>query len=385
MPSRDPVAGPSTPGGLTPVRAQVPDAASRRVRALCADDIEQVAALRPRAFRGREHDDPVRLAEYLERIFLGNPYRDDELPSLVHEDAAGRVTGFLGAVPRAMSFHGSGIRAVVATQMMVAPESRGLAALELARALVAGPQDLTLSDAVNEPARRILARVGAQEVMLHGFTWERVIRPVQRLRSSLPRDRVLLRAAGVAAQPLIAMADAAATRHTAFRATRPEGSMVPVDAAEVVAAADKVLAAFDLRPVFDAQTYAWLLKEAGCKKELGPLSGGIVHAPAGDVAGWFLQYVAPRSASFVLQFAARRGKERLVMEHLLQDALRRGAVAATGRLDASLLPLAEEMRLTLRRQPPWTMAHSRRPELLRAIETGRAFLSRLDGEGWLSF
>jgi hypothetical protein len=46
--------------------------------------------------------------------------------------------------------------------------------------------------------------------------------------------------------------------------------------------------------------------------------------------------------------------------------------------------------LTLRssfflRNGSWTLAHSRRPELLGSIFSGNAFFSRLDGEGCLRF
>jgi len=37
------------------------------------------------------------------------------------------------------------------------------------------------------------------------------------------------------------------------------------------------------------------------------------------------------------------------------------------------------------RDGPWVLIHSRRPEILPAVERGDAFLSRLDGEWWLSF
>jgi hypothetical protein len=84
-------------------------------------------------------------------------------------------------------------------------------------------------------------------------------------------------------------------------------------------------------------------------------------------------------------FAARKATQNLVMDHLLYDAARHGAIAVAGRLDPSLLSMVSGPTQCLRYQPPWTLAYSRRPEILRALEKGDAFFSRLDGEWWLSF
>jgi hypothetical protein len=105
----------------------------------------------------------------------------------------------------------------------------------------------------------------------------------------------------------------------------------------------------------------------------------------GEVAGWFGHYVETRKISQVVFFAARRPAQALVMDHLLYDAARNGAIAVTGRLDPALLSVLGGPIHCLRYQPPWTLAYSRRPEILRALEKGDAFFSRLDGEWWLSF
>jgi hypothetical protein len=95
--------------------------------------------------------------------------------------------------------------------------------------------------------------------------------------------------------------------------------------------------------------------------------------------------VLARHESQVLQLAARPGAQGLVLSHLKRDAWDHGATAVTGRLDPSLLPALEAERACFRHGQPWTLSYSRRPEVLRAIERGKAFVSRLDGEWWLSF
>src|SRR5438552_2408867 len=104
------------------------------------EDPPDVVALRQQVFRFSERDSPDRLAHYLEQIFFRHPWADEELTSLVYEDERGRVAGFLGIIPRPDRLPLEPVRAAVATQLMVAPERRGLVGRRLMRTFLTGPQ-----------------------------------------------------------------------------------------------------------------------------------------------------------------------------------------------------------------------------------------------------
>lgn len=358
---------------------------SGRIRPLRADDLPDIVALRRRSFNSGQRTDPVDLAGYCERVFLRNPWRDEELSSLVYENAAGQPMGFIGVIPRRMVFQGQPIRVAVATQMMVAPEARGLAGLQLVRKLLSGPQDLTLSDTANDTARRVWTTVGADEILLYGFSWERVLRPWRSLRWQVADKHLALRAAAYAAGPFLVAGDMIAKQFPAYHIPRPAGTLGRLDAETITTHADRLMQDRVLRPAYDVQSLGWLLAEAAEKKEFGSLGGGIVRSVDGEIAGWFAHYTAKRKVSQVVLFAARRATQALVMDHLLYDVARLGAIAISGRLDPALLPMLPAPVHCLRYQAPWTLAYSRRPEILRALEKGDAFFSRLDGEWWLSF
>jgi hypothetical protein len=343
-------------------------------------------ALRRRSFRSGEREDPVDLAAYCDRVFFRNPWYDPELPSLVYEDARGRPIGFIGSIPRRMIFQGQPIRVVVATQLMVAPESRGLAGRNLVRALLSGPQDLTLSDTANEPARRIWTSLGAANALLYGFTWERVLRPMRHLRTQLQDRQYLRRFAAFAARPFLAAGDAIVGRvQSEYRLQSPAGTLEPLDPTTIVAHVDQIFGEYALRPLYEVGPLGWLFAEAAEKHLFGTLSGGIVRDRDGQVAGWFVYYVGRRKVGQVLQIAARHGAHEMVIDHLLFDAWKRGAVALKGRLDPSLLQALANPQFCLRHEEPWTLVYSRRAEIMRALERGDSLLTRLDGEGWLSF
>ena len=106
-----------------------------RVREFLKDDIPEVTAFWQRVFRERAEPLPSDwVAAYFDEIFFGNLWRDEDLPSLVAEDDQRNLVGFLGVIPRRMTFQGKPIRVAVSTQFMVDPSlCPGFASIELLR------------------------------------------------------------------------------------------------------------------------------------------------------------------------------------------------------------------------------------------------------------
>jgi hypothetical protein len=72
-----------------------------------------------------------------------------------------------------------------------------------------------------------------------------------------------------------------------------------------------------------------------------------------------------------------------VLDALLADARERGAVAVQGRVEPHLLDRLPERRALFHKSGYLPLIHSPRPELLHAIHSGRALLTRLAGEWWM--
>jgi hypothetical protein len=366
----------------------VPDGAPGRLRAFRPDDIPAVAALRQRVFRLSERTDLDDLTDYCERVFCHHPWPDEDLPSLIYEDDHGRPVGFLGVIPRPMRLGDEPIRAAIATQLMVAPESRGLVGRWLARAFFLGPQDLSLSDTANDAARRLWESVGGTVAQTHSLGWTRVLRPGRLAVSQMAPHGWWRRAVMLAARPVLLAGDAVATRVAALTRIPPEpaGAVEPITPAAMAAHAEAVLKSYTLRPDYDERAAtAWLLDMAAEKRQFGPLQGALVRAPDGTVAGWFLYYGRRDGVAEVLEIAARRPSRALVLAHLLRHAWRAGAAAVAGRLEPVLLRELAGERCALKVDGPWLLYHSPRPEIMDVVECGDAMLSRLDGEWWLSF
>jgi hypothetical protein len=137
-----------------------------------------------------------------------------------------------------------------------------------------------------------------------------------------------------------------------------------------------------LGPQYDRPSVAWLFGILAQRKGRGTFRK-IVVRDGSAVAGWYLYYLNPHGVSEVVQLAARPGTISEVLDHLLDDAERRGVIAVSGQVDPEYLSTYSEWRCLFHQRSSWILIHSKRDELLQPIYRGEAFLSRLEGEWWI--
>jgi hypothetical protein len=351
-----------------------------RIRPFSPDDIPAIVALRPKAFRKSERASAADLGAYLEQLFFRNPWRDPALPSLVYVEATGQVTGFLGVVPRPARFEGEPIRIAVGTQLMVDPAGRGFAGIELMRAFLSGTQDLSFADLAGDVSRKLWTALGASVSQLQSIGWTKPLRPSRFAAAVWARGRGA-RGFALGLRPLWWLLDAFAAPPLA-----PEGLQTTALTAAMLAdhLAD-LLECMTLRPEYDEPAVRWLLEQLTAKRGLGELQRRAVVDEDGAVIGWWLYYANPRGVGQVAQVAARKGRYEDVLAYLFHDAYARGLTALAGRLEPDIVPALGTEGVWLHRDGPWALVHSPRPELVAAILGGEAFLSRLEGEWWMSF
>ncbi len=336
------------------------------------------------------------VARYFRNVFLDHPYHEDGIASLVYEDDAGVIAGFIGALPRRMVFRGRAIRAAVATQLMVeSGRRRGFVAFELLCALFAGPQDLTFSDGANERSAAIWERTGGEIVRPYSLDWTRVLRPASYLRHRLERTGATGPARAMA--PICRAVDVIAARVSSRILNVDRGSVLGVPFGPPNARlADADLTSADVRallveaspslyPSYDAPSLAWLLEQAGRTRQHGILRARLCLGPQGDAAGWYVYYARPGGVSQVLQLGGKPKAIADVLANLFADAHRRGSVAVAGQVEPRWLREISDAQASLSCNSLGVLVHSRDREIVHAVQRGDSFLSRLDGEWWLRF
>jgi hypothetical protein len=350
------------------------------IRRFTPDDVASVVALRQRAFAHSAHSCAADAEAYFHEIFFRSPWTDPELSSLVSEDAAGNIVGFLGIIPRRMQFQGQPIRVAVPTQIAVAPEHRGIAGVLLLKRLLAGPQDLTLSDVVNDTMRVLWERLGGTTLALHSLQWIHALAPVTFSAARIPGS-VAWRVARRALRPLLRFGDAAATR-----ARRREERHRPRGTALDPASLNGDAGAFtsgQLVGNYSGQDLAWLLAQTARKPDCSGLRVVSVDEE-GARLGWYAYVPRRGEIADVVHVAAPTGKYASVLAHLVADARERGGLALRGRFEPRhVREWTEPAQVAC--DGPWVTAYSKRPELIAALHRPDAQLSRLDAEWWLNF
>jgi len=373
---------------LTPIQSwSLWDQFAGYVRALEPRDIPSIVHLHSRVYgekyRGREEA----LRADLERIFFDNPWYRDDLPSLVYEANTGEVVGCVGVLPRPMRFKGRPVMAAVTHSFMVEPGSRAtLAAVHLVSSFFSGKQDLALAE-VNNLSRRIWEGAGGISSILYGLRWTRLLSPSRHVLSLL-KNRGLPPIPAALLDPLCRLMDmlAPSISGKALRFPAPDGAVcADLDVRVLGESFHAFTEGRLLKPIYDSRSFEWLVRALDANMSYGDLQKAVVRDPAGHVQGWYLYYMKPSGLAEVVQLVATAESMAMVLDSLFSQAKQRGAVAVTGQVDPTFFrDLSDNHCIFHQAADSWLMLHSRDPEILHSVESGRAFLSRLEGEWWIS-
>ena len=322
------------------------------------------------------------VAQYIRKVLCESPWCDPEIPSWVAVEN-GKIIGVESVVPRPMMHGERVIRAAVSCQTYVHPESRGIAGIQLTRALLSGPQDVTIADGASLMGAKVMEALGALVSPLHRMSWIRPLRPAQAALALAAARRQALRPLAVVGTPFAALADACLTRIPPLRCT-PRLYEEELDPAKLLAAFDELGSQFTLRPVYDINSLDWLYGELAAKNRHGPLQARLVRDAGGKVAGWFMYYLNS-GLSRVLQIMARKDATRPVLEHLFRHAADRGTVALEGRIEPRFTYDMGNMHCFFQSSSELTLLHARDPAIMASLMQGDAFFTRMEGEWWLRF
>jgi hypothetical protein len=358
---------------------------ARAIRPLAREDLPEVASLYEHVARSGSRTAPPGLAGYFERAFLDGPATDPEIPSLVYVDEADRVAGFLGSSVRPLRFDGRKLRMGVSGQLVTEPRIRSVAAgAFLMREYMAGPQDLTITDTASTAVRRIWEGLGGETSHLACVGWVRVFEPARFATEMRARRRNADRP-GSATRAISAALDAVGSPFARglLRTPVPTTTTEELSPGACAQYLETVAASFRLRPAYEDEAFVtWLLDEVAAVRSRGTLVARLVRGVSGAVRGWYLFYFQPGGIAQTLQVAAGEHEAGDVLDQLLHDARSLGACAIQGRVEPHLLEALAGRRCLLHPSGYVALLHSREEEIRYAIQSGRALLTRLEGEWW---
>lgn len=358
------------------------------VRPFAADDVPAVAALFQEIFLDPRKAAPAGLAAYMRRLYLDGGADRADIPSLVHVDEAGAITGFIGADTLTMRHGDRVLRAAIAGSLMVRDhDGDPMAGARLLKAFLAGPQDLSLSETASEVAARMWTSLRGVVLTQYSFDWMRMFRPGSFAVHAAARRFAPLRLfapLGRGVDRLVAMGMKGDGLYwPGMREPRPlPGGLAvrEIDAAAFIALVEPLTAQFALRPQWVPGQLESIMADARHKPVYGELVLCAVEARGAPV-GAFAYHVRAGRIARVLQILARPGQAGHVVDCLIGDAFRRGAAALRGRTQPALLDAMLGRRIALVNVGS-TVVHARDPALVEACRAGELFFNGLAGEHW---
>lgn len=360
------------------------------IREFRVEDIDAVSALRLEVF-GTNQSAPLEvLKRHFHQVFFENPWGGASgCSSYVWEEDDESIGGFIGVLPRPMTFDGQPLRGVVGTQLMVHPErASAFAGVHLLRALFACDCDVILTDGATSEAAAFWESGGGDRLWLQSLKWSRTLRPAREVVRIAGRSRPGMRMIARALDPVLALVDSvfARLRPNRFRETSSVFSEDPLTPESLIEGARQLPAHKAVRMAYDEASLAWILERARENSWQGELLGAVLRDECGAIRGWYIYYLNPRrGTSEVLQVVGMPGSEEDVLAHLFASAWKRGAVSLRGTMDTRLADAINERHGRFRLGAPWTMCYSKRPDVLAALHRGDAQFSRLDMEFWMQF
>lgn len=352
-------------------------------------DSDAVARLFQKRLRHRDSAPPSELAPYLRTLFLESPGCDPEISSLVHLNAEGSLSGFIGVNALPMVFHDKPIRtAICGTLMVDAPESDPMAGARLMRGFLSGPQDISFSETANEIAGQMWTKLRGMVLPQYSLEWIRVIRPsafavdvaasrFKVLRSVLPVASGIDYLARMGMKP-----ESRAWTRVAPGVSVPDGLTVSqMDASAFAELMAPMTEQFALRPNWSDGQLAHILADAADKPDDGEPVMASVSTKSGAPIGAFFYHVRRGGIARVLQVMALPRQAGPVIDCLVADATARGAAGLRGRTQPALLAAMLTRRIGFARASS-TVVHAADKDLVNALKTANVFFNGLAGEQW---
>jgi hypothetical protein len=357
------------------------------VRAFGREDTEVVAGLFMRLFRHGRRDPPPELAAYLAAIFLDHPWRDPDLESLVYVAPDGVVRGFIGLLPLRMRLGGRQLRAAVGSSLMVdGAAGDPLAGARLMRAFLQGPQDLTLGEATADVTRRMWMTLGGRTLPQRSLAWTRILRPAGFAADIAARRVPAIGALRVLAGPLDRMLGrwrGGAGEVAAYGApVAPQARGTDVAPEDLAAVIPGALQRYTLRPDFELPVLRWLLSHAARKELRGAPVARVVMGRLGRPVGGWLGHLRPRGVLQVMQVFAPPSEAEAVLDDILAEGIRAGAVAVSGPAQPELMD-ALQLRGCFFRHAGFSLVHARDAAVMEALQRSDAFFGGIAGEVWI--
>lgn len=358
---------------------------SQPITPLKIEDVLEVVSLSRKYFpRSRESFIHTMIKRMAELYFKDGKLLPDVSP-IVSRSANGHINGFLGVITKHFRYRDRMITVANCHHLMATEEARKqLMPIKLLQHFLAGPQDISFSDGSSDSTRQLWKRLGGESVSGESIYYKIPLRPASFAAGHLLKQYRNRMGSGI--RSLATFTDSIAGRMRIphfYRKEETDVTLVPLNIEIMGVLLEKMKPLYLLFPQYDPSDIERLFRLLDGETRYGTLHKVAILDPNDQPIGWFIYYAQNKGVCEVIQAVSIPGKETDLFNSLAWHAFSMGGVELSGRLMPSQLqtPFTTEAVAVPARM--WTLMHSNDVELKHIIQSGKAFMTRLEGDLWV--
>lgn len=353
------------------------------ITSLAYGDIEEVAKLSQKYFPRSKEVSISYLKNTLRDLYFKETDNQPGITSFVSRSKDGTINGFLGVTTQTF-FHGKKkITAANCHHLMATEEARSkLIPMRMLQKFISGPQELSFSDGSVETMRLFWKRFGGEACINESIYYKVPLRPlsfaVRPMMKSIKKP--LKKIAELSASGVDNIAGA--FRIPMFYRKRPDVKLTELTSILFLKALEKTRNGYSLYPFYDQAKIEHRFQLLRNEKRYGSLHK-VAILKKEEIIGWFIYYSNKGDVCEVIQAVCLPGNENLLFDMMTWHAYNQGGIELSGRLMANHLQTSFTTKAVCMPGRMWTLIHSSNADLKHDIQTGKAFLTRLEGDLWL--
>src|SRR5690625_124898 len=342
------------------------------IRPFVPEDARQVAIMSGRYFPAKLKTEIDLLRHRLVK------FHADSDRSLVCSQKDGTIHGYLKVQLIPYRFRETLVTGAIFSDFMVSEQARRqLVPLRMLKQALAGPQDFSFSDDAAHTSRLLWNSLGGEVAYAHSTYYTLLLRPLSFAVRTLGRHaRSLVQSfSGTLVNGLDRIQDTVGTLRIGGESM--DLTRQPLNGEWFSRGISSMEKRYELTPRMEASQLDRLLQRLDTETEYGTPLGTALLDQKERLVGWYYCYFDPASRRCsVIHAESLPGQEEKLFQKLVSEARSRNCVALSGRLSPSQFGTSFSEKTLSRPGGKWSLIHSKSDELLRAVQSGRAFMSR---------
>lgn len=347
-------------------------------------DIEAVALLSRKYFPfSREFGIDVLKRRIAELYFKGEVLLPNVAP-LISRSESGDIDGFLGVIFKSFQFKNKTISVANCHHLVATEEARKrMVPIKLLKAFLSGPHDVFYSDGSSDSTRQLWKRMGGETVNGESIYYKVPLRPITFLTHHLLKKSQSRLSKGFRLFAYFTDSIAGKIRFPFFYRKKDKTKLISLNIEIMMNLLKKVKPFFEVFPDYNLTDIRSLFKILDGETRFGNLQKIALFDANDKPFGWFIYFAQKGGICEVIQAVCIPGKETQLFNTLAWHAYSLGGAELSGRLMSCQLQTPFTTKTLSIPGRMWTLMKCDDVELKHSIQSGKAFITRLEGDLWV--